>query len=215
VPVTWRRLLVAGAIALTVAAAGGPFGLLWATVAPDVPVNITDGGPVLGDPAPEQFVAADGWFTLLGLAFGVLAAVAAWVLARRTRGPAGLLAVALGAAVAGVIAWQIGRHVGLDEYRRLLDHAAAGQTVGKPGDLRGTEGRWWPPVLRGDVLVPAFAATAAYTVLAGWSRYPSLRRPRALDRSEPPQVSWGSPAPPGPTAASAPPAPGAAAPPPG
>ncbi|HEY3010122.1 MAG TPA: DUF2567 domain-containing protein [Micromonosporaceae bacterium] len=213
-PVIGRRLVVAGAIVLAVGSAGAPFGLLWAAVAPDVPVSITDSGPMLGDPAPEQFVAADGWFTLLGLGVGALAAAAAWALARRTRGPVGLVAVALGAAVAGLIAWQIGRHVGLAEYHRLLDHAAAGQTLGKPGDLRGAEVRWWPPALRGDVLVPAFAAAGAYTLLAGWSRHPSLRPPRPVDTPEPPQISWGSPAPPRPTAAPAPPAPGAAAPPP-
>jgi hypothetical protein len=206
---------VAVVTAAAIAAAGVPLGLLWAVVAPDVPVSITEDGPVLGDPQPEQFIAADGWFALLGLGFGVLAALAAWVFARRSRGPLGVVAVALGAAAGGVIAWQVGRQIGLDEYRRLLEQATAGQTLGKPGDLRGAELRWWPPMLRGDVLVPAFAAVGIYTLLAGWSRYPSLRRPeQSVDGGGPTMVSWGSPPPPAPTAAPAPPVPGAAAPPP-
>jgi hypothetical protein len=211
-----RRLPVAGAIAVATAAAGAPLGVLWAVIAPDVPVSLTDSGPVLGDPAPEQFIAADGWFTLLGLAFGALAAVTAWALARRSRGPLGLLACVLGAVVAGIVAWQVGRHIGLSEYHRLLDRAAAGQTLGMPGDLHAARARWWPPDLRGDVLVPAFAAAAAYTLLAGWSRHPSLRDPRrtGADRVAGPVLSWGSPPPPAPTAAPAPPAPGEAAPPP-
>ena len=42
-------------------------------------------------PAPEQLIAADGWFTLLGFGFGLLAAVLVWLLLRRDRGPALLL----------------------------------------------------------------------------------------------------------------------------
>lgn len=213
-----RAVAVAGLIALAIVAAGVPFGLLWAGLAPDVPVAITDNGPVLGEPQPEQFIAADGWFALLGLAFGALAALAAWVFARRARGPVGLLAVAVGTVLASLVAWWIGRRLGLAEYERLLDAATAGQRLGKPADLRGTEARWWPPMLRGDVLVPAFAAVGLYTVLAGWSRYPALRRPEPAAASpvEPsgPVISWGWPRRPAQTAAPAPPAPGAAAPPP-
>jgi hypothetical protein len=208
---------VAGLSATAIVAAGVPFGLLWAAIAPDVPVAITDNGPVLGEPQPEQFIAADGWFALLGLAFGGLAALAAWAFARRTRGPVGLLAVAVGTVVASLIAWWIGRRLGLAEYERLLDAAAAGQRLGKPGDLRGAEARWWPPMLRGDVLVPAFAAVGLYTLLAGWSRYPALRRPEpAASPPEPvgPVINLGSPPRPAQTAEPAPPAPGAAAPPP-
>jgi hypothetical protein len=208
---------VAGLSAAAIVAAGVPFGLLWAAIAPDVPVAITDDGPVLGEPQPEQFIAADGWFALLGLAFGALAALAAWAFARRTRGPVVLLAVAVGTVVASLIAWWVGRRLGLAEYERLLDAAAAGQRLGKPGDLRGTEARWWPPMLRGDVLVPAFAAVGLYTLLAGWSRYPALRRPEpTASPPEPagPVINWGSPPRPARTAAPAPPAPGAAAPPP-
>jgi hypothetical protein len=217
-PGVGRTVLVAVLSALAIVAAGVPFGLLWAAAAPDVPVYVSAGGPVLGEPQPEQFIAAEGWFALLGLAFGALAALAAWVFARRARGPAGLLAVALGTVAAGLIAWQVGRHLGLAEYQRLLDAAAAGQTLGKPGDLRGAEARWWPPRLHGDVLVPAFAAAGVYTLLAGWSRYPSLRRPETPTPSPAgpagPVISWGSPPRPAPTAAPAPPAPDAAAPPP-
>ena len=51
--------------------------------------------------------------------------------------------------------------------------------------------------------------SSAYTLLAGWSRYADP----AQATTEPPVLSWDSPAPPAPPAAPAPPAPGAAAPP--
>jgi hypothetical protein len=167
---------VAAAVATVVA--GVPLGLLWAALAPSVPVVRTADGAVLTQPEPEEFIAADGWFTLLGLGFGVLAATIVWLLLRRHRGPAGLVAVALGGVGAGVVAWQTGRRVGLADYRRLLESAPVGQTFGKPPDLRAGGFQWLfdvLPVVRGDLLLPAFAAVVTYTLLAGWSRWPSLR----------------------------------------
>jgi len=172
-----RRVLTGCGIAAGVAAAGAPLGLLWHAVAPTVPVKVTADGAVLGSSQPEQFIAADGWFSLLGLAFGVLAAVLLWVLARRHRGPAHLLAVVVGGCGAGLLAWQVGRHIGLAHYQHLLDTAPEGATFGKPPDLRATTlklGRL--PLVRGDVLTPALGAAITYTLLAGWSRFPTLRR---------------------------------------
>ncbi|BCJ61187.1 hypothetical protein Jiend_46090 [Micromonospora endophytica] len=65
---------------------GAPLGLLWATLAPATPVVKTPDGAVYGQPQPEQPVAADGWFSLLGLGFGVLAALAVWFVLSRRRG---------------------------------------------------------------------------------------------------------------------------------
>jgi hypothetical protein len=53
-----------------------------------------------------------------------------------------------------------------------------GTVFGKPADLRAADAELWYgflPVVRGDALVPALGAAVAYTLLAGWSRYPSLR----------------------------------------
>jgi hypothetical protein len=189
---------------------GVPLGLLWAALAPDTPVLKVADGAIYAEPQPEQPVAADGWFSLLGLGFGVLAALALWFLLRRVRGPVGLLAAVFGAFGAGLVAWQVGRRMGLAGYERLLESAPVGQAFGKPADLRAGGIEWLLgvlPVPHGNLLLPAFGAAVAYTLLAGWSRWPSLRPER---EPEEPGLSWGSAGTPAPPAAPEPPAPGAA-----
>src|SRR5690349_20619032 len=128
-----RPGLVAGLAVVVVAVVGLlglPLGWLWQRLAPDVPVRIVeDAGKLSGivpEPHPEEFAAADGWFALLGLGFGILAAIAVWVLVRRLRGPVGLAALLLGCLVAGFVAWWFGRNLGLAQYQDALRQAAAG-----------------------------------------------------------------------------------------
>ncbi|MBQ1027626.1 DUF2567 domain-containing protein [Micromonospora sp. C95] len=157
---------------------GAPLGWLWAAVAPDTPVVKSGDGAVYGQAQPEQPIAADGWFSLLGLAFGVLTALAVWFLLRRHRGPVGLVVGAVGALAAALVAWQVGRRVGLAGYQRLLDTAPEGTRFSKPAELRAGGIELFLgvlPVPYGNVLLPAFAAAVTYTLLAGWSRWPSLR----------------------------------------
>ncbi|MFI1193790.1 DUF2567 domain-containing protein [Micromonospora sp. NPDC020750] len=223
-----RSIAVALGAVAALAALGVPLGLLWAAVAPDTPVVKTAAGAVYAQPQPEQPIAADGWFSMLGLGFGVLAALALWVLLRRRRGPAGLLAGVLGGLAAAPVAWQVGRRVGLSTYDRLLADAPVGRAFTKPADLRAGGVHWFLdvlPVPYGNLLLPAFAAAVTYTLLAGWSRWPSLRREPTPDLAwvpaappggfptAPPGVSWGPAGSPAPTAAPEPPAPGAAEPP--
>nr|WP_245854321.1 DUF2567 domain-containing protein [Micromonospora wenchangensis] len=225
---------VAAGLVLGLTALGAPLGLLWAALAPDTPVLKTAEGAVYAQPQPEQPIAADGWFSLLGIGFGVLAAIAVWTLLRRRRGPVNLVALTVGALGAALVAWQVGRRIGLDGYQRLLDTAPAGTSFGKPADLRaGGIDRLFGvlPVPYGNLLLAAFAAAVTYTLLAGWSRWPSLRPepepggpgwPDALgapgavgapDAVGPAGgVSWGPAGTPAPTAAPEPPAPGAAGP---
>ncbi|MBM0257971.1 DUF2567 domain-containing protein, partial [Micromonospora sp. 4G55] len=109
------------------------------------------------------------------------------------------------------VAWQVGRRVGLSGYQRLLENAPDGTAFTKPADLRAGGIEWlfgFLPVPFGDLLLPAFAAAVTYTLLAGWSRWPSLR-----PEPEPGGLSWAPGAMPAPTAAPEPPAPGAAEPP--
>ncbi|WP_347405360.1 DUF2567 domain-containing protein [Micromonospora sp. WMMD980] len=156
---------------------GAPLGLLWAWLAPGTPVRQTPDGAVYAVPQPEQPIAADGWFSLLALGFGVLSAIALWVLLRRRRGPAGLLAVALGGLGAAVVAWQVGRRIGLATFQRLVDTAPPGTDFTKPADLRAGGVDWFGPLPlpHGNLLLAAFGAAVTYTLLAGWSRWPSLR----------------------------------------
>jgi hypothetical protein len=181
-------------IAILLTVLGAPLGLLWAVVAPDTPVLKTAEGAIYATPQPEQPIAADGWFSLLGLGFGVLTAIALWFLLRRRRGPVGLLAGTLGGLGAAVVAWQFGRRIGLSTYQRLLETAPDGQAFTKPADLRAG-GLDWLVVPHGNLLLPAFGAAVTYTLLAGWSRWPSLRPEPEPYAAWPPPVAaaggWG------------------------
>ncbi|GGR81507.1 hypothetical protein GCM10010169_27190 [Micromonospora fulviviridis] len=172
-----RAAVVALGTALLLTVLGAPLGLLWALVAPGTPVRMTAEGAVYATPQPEQPIAADGWFSLLGLGFGVLAAITLWVVLRRRRGPVGLVAGILGGLGAAVVAWQVGRRIGLGTFQRLLDTAPPGTDFTKPADLRAGGIDWYGPlpVPHGNLLLAAFGAAVTYTLLAGWSRWPSLR----------------------------------------
>lgn len=213
---------------------GVPLGLLWAVISPATPVVKTANGAVYGEPQPEQPVAADGWFSLLGLAFGVLAGLALWIVLRRRRGPFGLVVAVAGALAAALVAWQVGRRIGLGSYERLLATAPEGTAFTKPADLRagGIEMVLGVlPLPYGNLLLPAFGAVVTYTMLAGWSQWPSLR-PEPEPEPEPdltlppgyppggpgpwpagPGAVGGYPPPPAPGAYPPPPAPGGPPPP--
>ncbi|MEU4691230.1 hypothetical protein [Actinoplanes sp. NPDC023714] len=154
-----------------VAALGAPLGLLWRWLAPGVPVvDAGDNGIVVNDPSPEQYIAADGWFTLLGLAFGVLVAIAAWLVLRRDRGPFLLIGVVGGTFVAGHwVAPLIGEMIGRDAYEQWRTSAAQGASYLAPPEVHAL----------GPTLVPAFAAAIVLTLLAGWSNDPDLDQPGA------------------------------------
>jgi len=210
-PRSKRRALAGVVTAAAIALLGAALGLLWLVVAPSAPVVKVERGAIPTDPQPEQFIAADGWFSLLGVGFGVLAAIATWFVLRRHRGPVGLVSVAVGSLGAGWLAWWVGREISRTEYHHRRDSVAVGEPFDLPPALRAGEFEWVGdviPVLHGVPLLPAFTAVVTYTLLAGWSRYPSLR-------PEPePTISWGPEAPQTPSAAPAPPAPDAAEPPP-
>jgi hypothetical protein len=168
----WRRsLTVCGALALGVLALGVPLGLLWAWIAPEVPViNSGRGGVVVNDPSPEEYVAADGWFTLLGLGFGILVAIVAWLVLRRDRGPFLLLGVVAGAFGAGYLsAPLVGESIGRSGYDQWRETAIQGATYLAPPEVHSV----------GPTLVPAFAAAIVLTLLAGWSNDPDLDQPGA------------------------------------
>jgi hypothetical protein len=209
----WRRTVAVLVLTvLPIAAVGAPLGVLWQWLAPTVPVVKTaSGGAVINDPSPEQFVAADGWFSIVGLGFGIGVAIAAWMILRRDRGPALLLGTVLGTLAAAGVAWQVGRRFGLAAYRTWQDTAAAGASFDRPPDVHALA----------ILLVPAFAAVIVCTLLAGWSNDPDLEVPGAKPGygnnegagEHGGQVSWGSPDGPDPTTAPAPPAPDSAVPP--
>lgn len=166
----WRRTLLVALLSAVVALAlGGPLGLLWAWLAPSVPViDAGQSGIVVNDPSPEEYIAADGWFTLLGLVFGLLVAIVAWLLLRRDRGPFLLLGVVAGTLGAGyLVAPRVGEMIGRSAYRHWQETAVQGATYLAPPEVHSV----------GPMLVPAFAAAIVLTLLAGWSNDPELDSP--------------------------------------
>jgi hypothetical protein len=168
----WRRtVLVAVLSGVAVFVLGGPLGLIWAWLAPNVPVlDAGQSGIVVNDPSPEEYIAADGWYTLLGLGFGLLVAIVAWLVLRRDRGPFLLLGVVLGTLGAGyLIGPWIGGLIGKSGYHHWQATAAQGATYLAPPEVHSV----------GPKLVPAFAAAIVLTLLAGWSNDPDLDQPGA------------------------------------
>ncbi|GIF78501.1 DUF2567 domain-containing protein [Asanoa siamensis] len=171
------RLRAAGLTAAVVAVIGAPLGLLWAVLAPGVPIIKTDDGAVFATPSPEEFIASDGWFTILLFTLGVLAALVTWIAFKRYRGPLTLVALVVGTVGASVLAWQVGRRIGIGDYRAEVLAAQPGDLLTRPPDLRaGGFTKLWDvvPFVHGDLLIATFGAVIVYTLLAGWSRTPSL-----------------------------------------
>jgi hypothetical protein len=210
-----RELLVAGLTAVVLAVVGAALGLLWHHLSPTVPViNVGQGRIVVNDPSPEEYIAADGWFSILTLVFGVLAAVVVWLTLRRHRGPWLLAGVILGTLAGPVAAWQVGRLIGLGAYRDWRGSSAAGATYAAPPDLSA----------HGALMVAAFGAAIVLTLMAGWANDPDLEQPGSRpgygnDLANAPlpgpagPISSDSPDAPDPTAAPAPPGPEPAGPP--
>lgn len=168
----WRRTARASVLTgVVILVLGAPLGLIWHWLAPSVPVlDAGANGIVVNDPSPEEYVAADGWYTMLGLAFGLLVAIVAWMVMRKDRGPFLLLGVVLGTFGAGyLIAPWIGGLIGRGSYHHWQQTATAGATYLAPPQVHSV----------GPRLVPAFAAAIVLTLLAGWSNDPDLDAPGA------------------------------------
>ena len=102
----------AALLALALAGAGVPAGLVWWALAPRADFRITEDGPqVVGSPSLELLVADDAVFVLVLAVVGLLAGTAAWLL-RRHRGVVLVVALAVGATSAGAVAWLVGELLG-------------------------------------------------------------------------------------------------------
>ena len=115
-------LRVAAGLVLLLAVAGVVAGVVWAWLAPRADFRITDAGPVvIGNPSEELFAADDAVFVLVLAVFGLVAGVSAWFL-RRRRGVAIVLALSVGCAAMGVVAWQLGELLGAGPSKAELTH---------------------------------------------------------------------------------------------
>lgn len=163
---------VSALVGLLVAALGPVLGLLWMMITPRAVVVRVDGGFVYAEPQPEQIVAGDGWFAILGVSTGGAVAVLAWLLMRRHRGVAMMTAIAAGSLIASVAAWWVGHHFSVEEFRSAAAVAAVGDRLEAPIGLRISEldaDHWSASRPTGVVALQALIAAVSYTLFAGFS----------------------------------------------
>ena len=116
----------ARAMALTVAVSvllGAPVGLLWAAIAPRVPVVVAGGDVNLAETYGDGFIAVDGYFFAAVVLSGLVGGLVAWWLGH-LHGPAVVVGLALGGLAAAWVAMRVGEQVGLDALRAAV---AAGE----------------------------------------------------------------------------------------
>jgi hypothetical protein len=170
--------LPVGLIGLVAAVLAVDVALLWLLVAPRVPILKVEQGFLYADAQPEQAVAADGWFAILGVVAGLLAATAAWFVLRRHRGVSVLVAIVLGSLVGAWLGWRLGVRLERAYFEALAASAPVGTLLDAPLSLRITDldrDQWWPPKATGVIVAQALAAAFAYTTLAGFASDPDLR----------------------------------------
>jgi hypothetical protein len=199
-------------VAMVLALLGLPMGAIWALTVPRVELVHVDGGWAFTEENPEQYMAADGVFALMGLGLGIVAGAVVWFVLRRRRGPLVLTGLVAGAIACQTVAWRFGR-IGRDAYQASLDTVPIGWHVWRAPELlmvdfapfgTGEPGKVdtaWEALLAGDLpgmmshlalgvlATMAFAAAFTYTVCAGWSKFASLRsheEPQWDDRPAPP-----------------------------
>lgn len=193
-----RDLLAAGAIVLLLSVLGLPLGALWQILAPRVEMVRVDGGWAFTEENPEQYMGGDAVFAILGIAAGIVVALALYLGWRSRRGPLMLTGTVLGSILCQTVAWRFGRG-GRDEYVASLEAVRVGWHTwrapdllmvdfhpfgsGEPGKVDTawealTGGDWsgmWDHLSLGVLASMGFAVAFVYTVCAGWSKYASLR----------------------------------------
>jgi hypothetical protein len=138
-------------VALVVALSGALLGVLWWRLAPSVPLvgDVVDNNWVVyfKDTEGEQAVGVDGTFTLLALAFGLVSALAVFLIRRRGGVPL-VVGLAVGGFLGALLAWKVGVWLGpSQDVIAAAKEAGKGVTFSAPLKL-GAKGAWlvWPLV---------------------------------------------------------------------
>jgi hypothetical protein len=108
-PVERRRLRNAGLLFAFTAGLGVVAGVVWFLVAPRPQFVAVDGGLVYASDLPNEYVAMDGWFAVIGAVCGLITAGAVLWAARGGRaGLAAILGVAAASVLGSLVAWGVG-----------------------------------------------------------------------------------------------------------
>jgi hypothetical protein len=142
----FRALLATLAIAAGGALLGVAAGFIWSAVAPQAVFAVQSRGVAyVVNPETSAFIAADGWFCLIGAIGGAIIGVAGYLAGVRRYGPLPAAGVLAGATAAAFLAWWVGSHVGLADFRHRLAIGRPGSLLRQPADL-GAHGAltFWP-----------------------------------------------------------------------
>jgi hypothetical protein len=132
-----RPVVIIAGVTVAVAVLGVPAGFAWAAIAPRVAVMVTGhGAAAVINPETSAFIAADGWFCVVGVIGGLLSGVVGYVTAVRRHGPAAVAGLLLGGIGASLVAWWIGRNIGLASFHRALHLSRQGTVLHAPLVLR-------------------------------------------------------------------------------
>lgn len=158
-------LLPALSLALLLAVFGLPLGWIWSRIAPPERVGMSSNGAIL----PLIDETYHPWddvaiYLLMGLAFGLVAGVAVWLL-RERRGPTVMVAAVLGAVAAGWLMTKTGVSFAAGDYT-----TPASLKIGTLFDLAPQLNTWWV------LLAPPLGVALAYLVLSAWSGSEDLGR---------------------------------------
>jgi hypothetical protein len=142
-------LLAAVLVVVGSAVVGLLAGLIWAAVAPRVQYQVYTLHPPTAyatNPETSAFIAADGWYCVIGLVGGALIGLLAYLFAVRRYGPVAMAGVVTGSIVAAFITTWVGHQAsGALGFNTLLASSKPGAYIYAPISL-GAHGAlaFWP-----------------------------------------------------------------------
>jgi len=111
--------------------------LLWVRIAPDVALQVSDGGAFLDEVQGAKVFGRDGWFAILTAAAGVLTGIYGWLRHRDDAVPLSI-AAAIAGVVGAVLAWRLGIWWGPQPLEAQVAVAADGDTLTAPLGIDAT-----------------------------------------------------------------------------
>jgi hypothetical protein len=145
-----RQLLTATVTTLVIALPGALVGFVWQSISPSVRYVVFDGKPILADPETQALISADGRYAVLTALAGVVCGAVVYLAAGRGTDVALAAGLALGGIGAALLAWGVGRQIGLSAFQHAVRGAKDGAFVMGPASLHATGALvFWPIVALG------------------------------------------------------------------